>query len=130
MDGGVSLQITDGGTLSISTPLGNEARITETANSTFLTIITSFIEDYTNSSKGLSGYWNGNADDDFLLPNGTILPSNISDSQIHYDFGENCKLNNLTIKKYLVCSKLLLACLSTFSKAKYFIYILQEDRIS
>lgn len=100
LDRGVSLQLLEDGTLSISTPLGNGFRITDTANSTLLTIVASFISDYTNSSKGLTGYWNGNVDDDFLLPNGTILPSNISDSQIHYDFGENCKLHNLMSSIY------------------------------
>jgi hypothetical protein len=42
-------------------------------------------------TKGLMGNWSGNTNDDWLLPNGTILPPPLTDEQIHFDFGEKCK---------------------------------------
>ena len=99
--GGITLANVDAKTLRISTPLGNGVRITEAANGTFLTVITAITDDYKNSSRGLSGYWNDNLDDDFLLPNGTILPANLSDSQIHYDFGEACEFGNFTTQNLI-----------------------------
>ena len=41
---------------------------------------------------GMLGNYNGNPDDDFIYPNGTILPSNFSDRQL-YSFGQSCKHN-------------------------------------
>ena len=43
---------------------------------------------------GLTGKWNGNMDDDFTLPNGTVLPIDMSESDIFYKFGEQCELDN------------------------------------
>ena len=42
-------------------------------------------------TKGLLGNWSGNTDDDYLLPNGTILSPSLTDEQIHFDFGEKCE---------------------------------------
>ena len=39
---------------------------------------------------GLLGNVNGNPDDDFELPNGTTLPSNLTESEIYTQFGEHC----------------------------------------
>ena len=39
---------------------------------------------------GMLGNYNGNPNDDFVLPNGTMLPSNASDRQV-YTFGQSCK---------------------------------------
>lgn len=43
-------------------------------------------------TKGLLGNWSENTEDDWLLPNGTILSPPLTDKQIHFDFGEKCKL--------------------------------------
>ena len=43
-------------------------------------------------TKGLLGTWNGNKEDDFLKPDGIILPSNATGRQIHFEFGLKCKL--------------------------------------
>ncbi|CAL1547142.1 unnamed protein product [Lymnaea stagnalis] len=37
-------------------------------------------------TKGLLGNFNGRADDDFLLPNGTVLPANMTEEQIYRNF--------------------------------------------
>lgn len=40
---------------------------------------------------GLLGNWSDTMTDDFHLPNGTNLGPNLTDEQIHFDFGESCK---------------------------------------
>ena len=41
--------------------------------------------------EGLLGDMDGDANNDFRLPNGTVLSSDLSDSEIYYDFGLACK---------------------------------------
>ena len=42
------------------------------------------------SLAGLLGNANGNPDDDFQLPDGTVLSSDLSEEDIYYKFGEQC----------------------------------------
>ena len=42
---------------------------------------------------GMLGNYNGNPNDDFVLPNGTVLPPNSTDRQL-YVFGQSCKYYN------------------------------------
>ena len=42
-------------------------------------------------TKGLLGTWNGNPQDDFTLPDGTVLSSDASPEDVHYKFGLKCK---------------------------------------
>ena len=85
----------ENGTFSIGTALENGIRIRKAANGTLLTIVTALSPSYQNSSVGLVGKWNGNIDDDFTLPNGTVLPIDMSESDIFYKFGEECAYNVL-----------------------------------
>lgn len=78
-------------TLHIATPLGNGVRINEAANGTFFTFVTSFLFGYKNSSLGLAGKWNDNKEDDFTIPNGTVLPIDMSESEIFHNFGQACE---------------------------------------
>ena len=78
-------------TLSIVTPLENGIRLRSAANGSFFTILTSFSPSYQNSTLGLIGKWNGDIEDDFTLPNGTVLPIDLSESEIFFQFGEQCK---------------------------------------
>lgn len=48
-------------------------------------------------TKGLLGNWSGQTDDDWLLPNGTVLSPPLTDEQIHFDFGEKCEFVSLKI---------------------------------
>ena len=48
-------------------------------------------DDYKNTTKGLLGTWNDNANDDFTLPDGTELPSSLTLREIHFKFGVKCK---------------------------------------
>ena len=88
-ESGITLSLN--GSFEIGTPLGNGVQIKEAANGTFFTFVTAFLSSYQNSSVGLSGKWNGNMDDDFTVPDGTVLPINMNDSEIFYKFGEACK---------------------------------------
>ena len=45
---------------------------------------------YTDQTEGLLGVLNNDPSDDFLTVNGTVLASNISDSDIYHLFGEPC----------------------------------------
>ena len=48
-------------------------------------------DDYKNTTKGLLGTWNDNPDDDYTLPDGTVLPSSSSFRDIHFKFGVKCE---------------------------------------
>ena len=48
-------------------------------------------EDYKNTTKGLLGTWNDDPDDDFTLPDGTVLPPSSTLKEIHFGFGVKCK---------------------------------------
>ena len=50
-------------------------------------------DDYKNTTKGLLGTWNDKPDDDYTLPDGTVLPSSSTLKEIHYGFGVKCKYN-------------------------------------
>ena len=80
-------------TFSISTPMGTGIEVRRVANNSLLTIVTALLPSYKNNSLGLTGKWNDNIDDDFTLPNGTVLPIDMSESDIFYKFGEQCKFN-------------------------------------
>ena len=59
-----------------------------------MTIVVALSDEYFNKTRGLLGTFNNNPEDDFTLPNGTTLSSNLTSSQIHYDFGLVCKSLN------------------------------------
>ena len=56
-----------------------------------LSFVVTPADDYKNTTKGLLGTWNDDPDDDFTLPNGTVLPSSSSLKEIHFKFGVKCK---------------------------------------
>ena len=56
-----------------------------------MSFVVSLSLDYLNKTKGLFGTYNQDPEDDFTLPNGTILSPNITSKQIHFDFGLNCE---------------------------------------
>ena len=75
--------------LILSTTSGTGISIRDEKNHLIITIV---LEDKEfGKTKGLMGNWSGSEDDDWLLPNGTILPPPLTDEQIHFDFGEKCK---------------------------------------
>ncbi|XP_031552818.1 mucin-like protein [Actinia tenebrosa] len=61
-----------------------------------LSIVTAAPESFKNKTKGLLGTWNGNAEDDFTLPNGTVLPHDMNGNDIHYKYGMAWQVTNET----------------------------------
>ena len=56
-----------------------------------LSIVLAAPKSFKNQTKGLLGTWNDHPEDDFLTPNGTILPPNATSKDIHFYFGLLCK---------------------------------------
>ena len=56
-----------------------------------LSIVATPTNSFKNTTKGLLGTWNDNMEDDFTLPDGTVLSSLSNDSVIHYNYGLKCK---------------------------------------
>lgn len=46
-----------------------------------------------DKTRGLLGSFNGNPNDDFLLPDGSILPSNITEREILEVFAKQCEFD-------------------------------------
>ena len=46
---------------------------------------------YQNQTRGLLGNFNGIQGDDFVLPSGTVLGSNLTEREIFEMFGSQCK---------------------------------------
>ncbi|XP_073234800.1 mucin-like protein [Porites lutea] len=90
-----------GGNLSFSKPEANcvEVFFPSTTSVQFcekremLSFVVTLSEDYRNSTRGLLGTWNDNPNDDFTLPDGTILPSSLTSRKIHFDFGVKWQIN-------------------------------------
>ncbi|KAK0043850.1 mucin-like protein, partial [Biomphalaria pfeifferi] len=53
-------------------------------------------KDYENFTVGLLGNFNGNPDDEFTLPNGTVLPRNSSEREIYHKFAKAWAVNSTT----------------------------------
>lgn len=49
---------------------------------------------YSGFAKGLMGNFDGNATNEFILPNGTLLDENATkiERDIYFNFGQKCKL--------------------------------------
>ena len=88
-----------GGNLSVSKPEKNclEVYFPSTTVVTFcekkemLSFVVALGDGYKNTTKGLLGTWNDDPDDEFTLPDGTVLPSSSSFREIHFGFGVKCK---------------------------------------
>ena len=89
-----------GGNLSFSKPEANcvEIYFPSTTSVQFcekremLSFVVTLSEDYRNSTRGLLGTWNDYPNDDFTLPDGTVLSPSSTSREIHFDFGVKCEL--------------------------------------
>ncbi|XP_022801632.1 mucin-like protein isoform X1 [Stylophora pistillata] len=68
--------------------------VTVKAVSGVLSIVLAAPKSFKNQTKGLLGTWNDNPEDDFLTPNGEILPSDANSKDIHYNFGLLWQVDN------------------------------------
>ena len=59
--------------------------------------------DYRGMTRGLLGNFNGVTGDDFVLPDGTTLASDLTDRQIYEDFGPQCKKIFLSVGLMFLC---------------------------
>ena len=62
------------------------------ASNDILSFQLSVPQSFRDNTKGLLGVWNGNQDDDFLRPDGTMVSINSSEAEIYRLFGEMCTL--------------------------------------
>ena len=75
----------------VTFPSGISVTVTEIQDSLY--IVFAAPSSFQGHTKGLLGSWNGDQQDDFLKPDGTILPSNATGRQIHFNFGLECKFH-------------------------------------
>ncbi|XP_022801631.1 mucin-like protein isoform X3 [Stylophora pistillata] len=68
--------------------------VTVKAVSGALSIVLAAPKSFKNQTKGLLGTWNDDPEDDFLTPNGTVLPSSAKSKDIHYNFGLLWQVDN------------------------------------
>ena len=71
--------------------LGAELQMTISIGYKALDISIGMPLDYGGMTQGLLGNFNGVTGDDFVLPDGTTLASDLTDRQIYEDFGPQCK---------------------------------------
>ena len=61
-------------------------------------------EEFRNQTKGLLGNYNEVKEDDFILPDGTVLSNTLNDRQLHQQFGNACKSLSLVLFRcYITC---------------------------
>ena len=68
----------------------------------FLICETLINENYKGQTIGLMGNFDGNKTNDFILPNGTSLPENATNSErkIYYNFGQHCKSSSFSLNYF------------------------------
>ena len=71
----------------------SEISVTVTEIQDSLSIVFAAPSSFQGQTKGLLGLWNGDQQYDFLKPDGTILPSNATGRQIHFNFGLEYKFH-------------------------------------
>ena len=87
-DGNITLILESDGSITALFPTGISLTFTNVERT--LDISFEGPEEFKNRTKGLLGTWNDDPSDDFVAPDGTLLPANASPQQIHYDFGLKC----------------------------------------
>ena len=73
-----------------------------------LIVAISVPEEFRNQTKGLLGNYNKVKEDDFVLPDGTVLSDTLTDRQLHQQFGNACK--SLVLDSDFVSSLCLCVC--------------------
>ncbi|XP_068682562.1 uncharacterized protein [Montipora foliosa] len=76
----------------VTFPSGISVTVTEIQDS--LSIVFAAPSSFQGQTNGLLGSWNGDQQDDFLKRDGTILPSNATGREIHFNFGLEWQLTD------------------------------------
>ncbi|XP_072895124.1 uncharacterized protein [Hemitrygon akajei] len=71
------------GNSSVLAVFENGISLNVTAEFEMLNIVPSLPKKYMNKTQGLLGLWNNNQNDDFTMPNGSIIPANSSESTLY-----------------------------------------------
>ena len=85
----------------VTFPSGISVKVTDVKGS--LSIVFAAPFSFQGQTKGLLGTWNDDQEDDFLTPDGNILPSNATGRQIHFNFGLKCKFIQFGVDLRFVC---------------------------
>lgn len=85
----VAVSRPQGNSFLVTFPSGISVTVTDIQGS--LSIVFAAPLSFQGQTKGLLGTWNDDQEDDFLTPDGSILPSNATGRQIHFNFGLKCK---------------------------------------
>ena len=89
LNGSVAVSRPENNSFLVTFPSGISVKVTEVSKS--LSIVFAAPEAFKGFTKGLLGTWNDEPLDDFLRPDGTILPANATGRDIHFFFGQLCK---------------------------------------
>ena len=84
----LSVSKSEGNCLQVSFPSTMSVNFCE--NKEMLSFVVTPADVYKNTTKGLLGTWNDDPDDDFTLPDGTVLQSSATLREIHFGFGVKC----------------------------------------
>ena len=88
-----------GGNLTVSKPEENCLEVSFPSSTSvqfcekkgMMSFVVTLGNDYKNKTKGLLGSWNDNPDDDYTLPDGTVLSASSTLREIHFQFGVKCE---------------------------------------
>ncbi|XP_074632006.1 uncharacterized protein LOC141890434 isoform X2 [Acropora palmata] len=90
----VAVSRPQGNSFLVTFPSGISVTVTDIQGS--LSIVFAAPLSFQGQTKGLLGTWNDDQEDDFLTPDGSILPSNATGRQIHFNFGLKWQLSDNT----------------------------------
>ncbi|XP_068137345.1 mucin-4 [Hyperolius riggenbachi] len=109
---------------SISATFGGILTVTVSEYAGMLSAVSSLPEQFYNNTKGLLGTWNNDQSDDFLMPNGTTIPSTSSEEAIYsygllWEVGGNNLFTFLQTTQTSTFKPVFLSTLSSLDPAKY-----------
>ena len=87
-DHGLEVTRPDSNSFKVSFKSGVSLRVSEDTG--MLSIVFSGSRDQSWTTKGLYGTWNNDVRDDYTLPDGTVLKTNMSGRDLHFDYGMKC----------------------------------------
>ena len=71
--------------------IGSGAVFTIGKQDTFMYVGVQLGPGFLGSTEGLLGYYDDDSSNDYLLPNGTVLSIGLSEEQLYYEYGLECK---------------------------------------
>ncbi|XP_022803205.1 mucin-like protein [Stylophora pistillata] len=87
----LSVSKTDKDCLQVSFPSTSSVQFCEKKE--MMSFVVTLGDNFKNATKGLLGTWNDDTEDDFTLPDGTVLSSSLSLREIHFGFGVKWQIN-------------------------------------